>query len=51
MPVNDSANSDLCLPPGYRRGALGQWLTLPWPEDQETKLELLENSLGPLLID
>ena len=39
------------MPPGYYAGSLGEWLTLPWPEDQDEKLHLLENSLGPSLID
>lgn len=43
--------SDLALPPGYYRGDLGEWKTLPWPEDDEGKFHLLENSLGPAVID
>ena len=39
------------MPPGYYAGSLGEWLTLPWPVDQDEKLHLLENSLGPSLID
>ncbi|QPK78276.1 terminase [Corynebacterium lizhenjunii] len=49
--MNGSQGSNLLLPPGYQRGELGQWMTLPWPQDQGQKLALLENSLGPLLID
>lgn len=51
MLVTDLRNSELDLPPGYRRGELGQWQTLPWPSDQDEKLDLLENSLGPAVID
>lgn len=39
------------LPPGYYRGDLGQWLTLPWPTTQVDKQRLLQNSLGPAVID
>lgn len=46
-----SQHSDLSLPPGYYRGQLGEWKTLPWPEDPTQKRELLEHSLGPLVID
>lgn len=51
MQMNGSAHSDLALPPGYRRGDLGEWKTLPWPEEPQEKLALIENSLGPLVID
>ncbi|CAB0543200.1 terminase [Corynebacterium diphtheriae] len=49
--MTGSSASDLALPPGYYRGELGEWKTLPWPEDMAAKVELLENSLGPSLID
>lgn len=39
------------LPDGYYRGDLGEWRTLPWPEGAEEKRRLMENSLGPLVID
>jgi hypothetical protein len=29
----------------------GAWCTLPWPLDMEAKLRLLENSIGPQIID
>lgn len=43
--------SELELPPGYRRGSLGEWVTLPWPSSPEKRKALLRNSLGPGLID
>lgn len=49
--MSGSVISELALPPGYYRGDLGQWMTLPWPRDAGDKLELLEHSLGPLVID
>ncbi|OLN15066.1 terminase [Corynebacterium diphtheriae] len=49
--MTGSSASDLALPPGYYRGELGEWKTLPWPEDMAAKVELMENSLGPSLID
>lgn len=49
--MTGSSDSDLSLPPGYYRGPLGEWKTLPWPEDSAAKLDLLDSSLGPLLID
>lgn len=49
--MTGSSASDLALPPGYYRGELGEWKTLPWPEDMAAKVELLENSLGPSLVD
>ena len=39
------------LPDGYYRGDLGEWRTLPWPEGAEEKRHLMENSLGPQVID
>lgn len=49
--MTGSSASDLALPPGYYRGELGEWKTLPWPEDMAAKVELMENSLGPSLVD
>ena len=49
--MTGSVSSDLSMPPGYYAGSLGEWMTLPWPVDQDEKLHLLENSLGPSLID
>lgn len=49
--MTGSSASDLTLPPGYYRGELGEWKTLPWPEDMAAKVELMENSLGPSLVD
>lgn len=51
MQVSGSSTSDLALPPGYYRGELGEWRTLPWPTDDDEKLYLIEHSLGPGLID
>lgn len=49
MSVSEASSLD--LPPGYSVGDLGEWKTLPWPEDQDAKMDLIENSLGPSLID
>lgn len=49
--MTGSSRSDLSLPPGYYRGELGQWMTLPWPSSESKKMDLLEHSLGPALID
>lgn len=39
------------LPPGYYVDPeSGAWCSIPWPTDQDTKLELLRSSLGPLVI-
>lgn len=46
-----SQHSNLSLPPGYQVGELGEWKTLPWPEDMAEKRYLIEHSLGPALID
>ena len=46
-----SQTSSVLMPPGYYSGDLGEWKTLPWPDEQGEKIELLENSLGPALID
>ena len=48
--MTDSQTSD-GLPPGYHLGSRGAWCTLPWPDDQDEKLALMESSLGPSLID
>ena len=47
--MTDSLISD--LPAGYSRGDLGEWKTLPWPEDADDKANLMANSLGPTVID
>ena len=47
--MTDSPVSD--LPAGYSRGPLGEWKTLPWPDDPEEKARLMEMSLGPQVID
>ena len=39
------------LPAGYYRGELGEWRSLPWPTDPVEKQRLMENSLGPHIID
>lgn len=40
------------LPPGYRLDSqTGAWVTAPWPDDPSEKAYLIENSLGPALID
>src|SRR5690554_6496971 len=39
------------MPAGYSRGPLGEWKTLPWPDDPEGKSRLMEMSLGPQVID
>lgn len=39
------------LLPGYRVDPeTGAWVTLPWPQDAETKDRLIANSIGPLVI-
>lgn len=44
------ADSDLLLP-GYRvEPDTGAWLTLPWPEDPDAKMDLVKRSLGPAII-
>ena len=48
--MTDSQTSD-GLPPGYHLGSRGAWCTLPWPDDPDEKLALMESSLGPSLID
>ena len=47
--MTDSPVSD--LPSGYSRGPLGEWKTLPWPDDPEEKARLMSMSLGPQVID
>lgn len=47
--MTDSPVSD--LPAGYSRGSLGEWKTLPWPDDPDEKARLMEMSLGPQVID
>ena len=49
--MTDLRTSDLALPPGYYRGGLGEWKTLPWPDDAAGKRRLMEGSLGPQVID
>jgi len=46
-----TATSDLLLP-GYRvdEGS-GAWTTLPWPDDPDEKMALVNSSLGPAIID
>ena len=40
------------LPPGYRLDSqTGAWVTAPWPDDPAEKAHLIDNSLGPSLID
>lgn len=40
------------LPPGYWLDPeTGAWMTIPWPADEDDKAFLIENSLGPDLID
>ena len=46
-----SLDSDTSLLPGYYRGSLGELRTLPWPTDPVKKRLLMENSLGPRIID
>ena len=46
-----SLDSDTSLLPGYYRGDLGELRTLPWPADPVKKRLLMENSLGPRIID
>ena len=46
-----SLGSDLSLPPGYWRGELGEWRSLPWPSDPVEKERLFANSLGPGVIE
>lgn len=36
--------------PGYRIDSFGAWVTIPWPADADEKAALIENSLGPDLI-
>ena len=47
--MTDTRTSD--LPVGYRRGLLGEWLTLPWPDSAREKERLVASSLGPQVID
>lgn len=49
--MTGSRISDQALPPGYYRGDDGEWMTLPWPNDPDEKRSLLQNSLGPQVID
>ena len=51
MLVSGLQTSELLLPPGYYVGDMGSWCTLPWPVEQAEKLDLIENSLGPAVID
>lgn len=37
--------------PGYYRGEIGEYLSLPWPDDPLDKQRLMDNSLGPLVIN
>ena len=46
-----SLASDVSLLPGYYRGDLGELRTLPWPTDPVKNRLLMENSLGPGIID
>lgn len=49
--MTDSRTSSSDLPPGYYRGEHGAWQSLPWPSDADAKRHLIENSLGPQIID
>ena len=42
--------SDVELLPGYYRGSLGEWLTLPYPEDEVERAALKQSSLGLQII-
>ena len=47
--MTDSQDSN--VPVGYRVGDLGEWQSLPWPDDPVEKKWLFEHSLGPGVID
>lgn len=54
MTTTAISDADLELPPGYRLDpwfGTAAWVTLPWPDDPAEKRRLLENSLGPQVID
>ncbi len=49
-----TATSEPELLPGYYVdpwNGTGAWCTIPWPQDQEAKNELIANSIGPQVID
>lgn len=39
------------LLPGYTVGPLGEWRTIPWPADAESKDFIIRNSIGPAIIE
>lgn len=49
--MRTTATSDLFLPGYWVDSATGAWCSLPWPSDPDEKMELVNNSLGPALID
>lgn len=45
------ATSELLLPGYWVDEGTGAWCTLPWPTDPDEKMALVNNSLGPAIID
>lgn len=46
-----TATSDLLLPGYWVDEATGAWCTLPWPQDPDEKLAVINSSLGPAIIE
>jgi len=46
-----TGTSELLLPGYWVEPATGAWCTLPWPDDPDEKMALVNNSLGPAIID
>lgn len=49
--MRTTATSELLLPGYWVDEGTGAWCTLPWPDDPDEKMALVNNSLGPAIID
>lgn len=49
--MRTTATSELLLPGYWVDAGTGAWCTLPWPDDPDEKMALVNNSLGPAIID
>jgi hypothetical protein len=49
--LRTTATSELLLPGYWVDAGTGAWCTLPWPDDPDEKMALVNNSLGPAIID
>lgn len=49
--MRTTATSDLLLPGYWVAESSGAWCTLPWPDDPDEKMAIVNSSLGPAIID